>query len=90
MIKDSQMTVYSLFCDQCGKQYENDEGNTFADTYDLTTYASEDGWLEDGVDEDDDGPMYLSEQSEHHFCSEKCREEWLAKKEHEQSKRSCE
>ena len=80
MIKDSQMTVYSLFCDQCGKQYENDEGNYFADTYDLTTYASEDGWLEDGVDEDDDGPMYLSEQSEHHFCSEKCREEWLSKK----------
>lgn len=80
MINTEQMTVYTLFCDTCGKQYEShNDGNYFFDALDATTLASEDGWVEDDYFTDG-SPIPVSLQSEHHFCSEKCREEWLAKK----------
>lgn len=78
MINTEQMTVYTLFCDTCGKQYEShNDGNYFFDALDATTLAGEDGWLEERTDENDGRPMYLSLYSKHHFCCTKCREDYL-------------
>ena len=82
MIKQRQATLYSLYCDNCGRQYEGDDFDEFFDEDELLDEAADySSWcgLYGGKKEPDEEHDHLS-YAEQHFCSEACREAYLKKK----------
>ena len=82
MIKEKKETLYSLVCDNCGKQFEHPfEGCVeFWDKDYLLEEAEDYNWrgLYGGkIDPDEPEDLSLADQ---HFCSYSCREEYLEKK----------
>ena len=85
MIKQRQATMYSLFCDNCGRRFEGNDYDEFFDVDDMLDEAADDaGWcgLYNGEKEPEKGKDHLS-WAEQHFCSEVCRKAYYDRKEEE-------
>lgn len=82
MIKQRQATLYSLFCDNCGRQFEGNDYDEFFDSDDMLDEAADDAdWvgLYDGKKEPEEHKDHLS-YAEQHFCCKECREKWLKRR----------
>ena len=82
MIKARKATLYSLFCDNCGRQFEGNDYDEFFDVDDMLDEAADDAdWvgLYDGKKEPKEEFDHLS-YAEQHFCCEECREKWLKRR----------
>ena len=83
MIKKQKVTMYSLSCDNCGRQFEGPDYDLYEDEDELFDDVQDAGWvgLYKGEYEPADDPYdaCLSD-ADQHFCSLECREEWLEKK----------
>lgn len=83
MIKKQKVTMYSLSCDNCGRQFEGPDYDFYEDADELFDDVQDAGWvgLYKGEYEPADDPYdaCLSD-ADQHFCSLECREEYLEKK----------
>lgn len=81
MIKTQKVAMFSLYCDNCGRQFEGSDYDLYSDEDELLDQAQDADWcgLYKGERHQADDDDYLSD-AEQHFCCLRCREEYLAKK----------